>query len=233
MASVVSPSSSRRSTPRRGRTASAAAAAKPVSPGHLSNVSDVVPDERTRTFTSSLSIAVEGAVPIEASTGIISSMPSLSPSQPLSETKRAPRKSKTDALAALNIRSRSPSFGADETMATQIEPRFPSHTVQATPPIPVSTALDMSTVKTSSPRNLPPRTKSRPFDLEDAPTFYPSPEEFKDPMVYIRNIAPKADKCGMAKIVPPIGWKMPFVTDTEVTSSAIHVIQSLIRNHSV
>jgi hypothetical protein len=36
-------------------------------------------------------------------------------------------------------------------------------------------------------------------------------------MSYIRTIAPQAREFGIAKIVPPETWRMPFVTDTEVS----------------
>lgn len=36
-------------------------------------------------------------------------------------------------------------------------------------------------------------------------------------MLYIRTIAPQAREFGIAKIVPPETWRMPFVTDTEVS----------------
>jgi histone demethylase JARID1 len=36
-------------------------------------------------------------------------------------------------------------------------------------------------------------------------------------MSYIRGIAPQAREYGIAKIVPPETWRMPFVTDTEVS----------------
>jgi hypothetical protein len=36
-------------------------------------------------------------------------------------------------------------------------------------------------------------------------------------MSYIRSIAPQAQEFGIAKIVPPETWRMPFVTDTEVS----------------
>ena len=59
--------------------------------------------------------------------------------------------------------------------------------------------------------------KQRPFGLQDCPAFYPTPDEFKDPMSYIRAIAPQAQEFGIAKIVPPETWRMPFLTDTEVS----------------
>ncbi len=56
------------------------------------------------------------------------------------------------------------------------------------------------------------------FGLEECPVFYPTEEEFKDPMGYIALIGEegKGKEFGICKIVPPEGWKMPFVLDTEV-----------------
>lgn len=46
--------------------------------------------------------------------------------------------------------------------------------------------------------------------------FEPTEEEFRDPMGYVRKIEEEGRRYGMVKIIPPRGWKMPFVTDTEV-----------------
>lgn len=53
------------------------------------------------------------------------------------------------------------------------------------------------------------------FGLEEAPTFYPTAEEFVDPMEYITSIGPQGRPYGIAKIVPPEGWRMPFSLPTE------------------
>ncbi|KDQ64458.1 hypothetical protein JAAARDRAFT_201792 [Jaapia argillacea MUCL 33604] len=166
----------------------------------------------TTSFTSCLSIAVEGASPIEHTDELLTA-PDDSSSQPTNENKRAPRKSKTDALVALQTHSATPS-------SPEFSDPFSSHTVTSIyrrdgPPIPVSPTLDLNSVRTSTPRNLPPKGKPRPFGLEDCPTFHPSPEEFRDPMAYIRSVSDIAKHYGMCKIVPPDNWKMPFVTDTE------------------
>lgn len=58
------------------------------------------------------------------------------------------------------------------------------------------------------------------FELEDCPIYHPSQEEFKDPLKYIQSISPEAQHYGIIKIVPPEGWNMPFVTDTEVSQQA-------------
>ncbi|KIO30970.1 hypothetical protein M407DRAFT_222112 [Tulasnella calospora MUT 4182] len=64
----------------------------------------------------------------------------------------------------------------------------------------------------------PPRTTPRPFDIEDCPAFYPTAEEWKDPMAYVKSISDRAKAYGICKIVPPEGWNMPFVIDTKTFS---------------
>lgn len=95
-------------------------------------------------------------------------------------------------------------------------------------PIPVSPNLDLSSVKTTSPRpNSFFKSTPRPFGLVDCPEFYPNAEEFKDPMAYIRSISERAKEFGICKIVPPVGWKMPFVTDTEVCFAVARISLTL------
>eukprot|EP00899_Mesostigma_viride_P019506 jgi/Mesvir1/27557/Mv07307-RA.2 len=60
------------------------------------------------------------------------------------------------------------------------------------------------------------RGRSAPFlDLPEAPTFYPTLEQFQDPVSYIRSIRQQGEKAGICKIVPPKGWKPPFALDLE------------------
>ena len=98
--------------------------------------------------------------------------------------------------------------------------------------IQVSSKLDLSTVKTSFPRHLDEPRGLRPFGLENCPTFFPTSEEFKDALAYIRSISNRASDYGICKIVPPMGWQMPFVTDTEViliiSSLFIHNINNFL-----
>ncbi|KAH8914147.1 ARID-like protein [Atractiella rhizophila] len=85
----------------------------------------------------------------------------------------------------------------------------------------------MSSLRTQSPI---PRgydeasRKERIFGLERGPTFYPTAEEWADPMAYIQRLAKPvgeegglgAAEYGIAKIVPPQGWQMTWDMDTEV-----------------
>ena len=161
---------------------------------------------------SCLDIPVQGAVPINRDSSRNSSSTD-STQTTLPESRRAPRKSKTDALAALNNQARSPSPSLDGMdVAEDITAKY-----RNVPPISVTPHLDLSTVKTSTPRVPPGQPRqSRPFGLTDCPEFFPTAEEFKDPMAYIKSISAQASNYGICKIVPPADWNMPFVTDTEV-----------------
>ncbi|CAH1736653.1 unnamed protein product [Aphis gossypii] len=44
-------------------------------------------------------------------------------------------------------------------------------------------------------------------DMLDAPTFYPSEEDFKDPLEYFEIIKPVAQKYGICRVVPPPSFK--------------------------
>jgi len=164
------------------------------------------------TFISSLDIPVQGAIPIDAD--VQKKSGSADPTVSTSGTsKRAPRKSKTDALVALNNHARSPSIGPEEIdFSEDITEKY-----RNAPPISVASFLDLSSVKNPLPRSTKefPRPP-RPFELTDCPEFFPTVEEFKDPMTYIKSISPQASAYGICKIIPPDHWKMPFVTDTEV-----------------
>jgi histone demethylase JARID1 len=167
------------------------------------------PDKPTSTFTSSLNIRVEGATSFDSDSDKEIDLPE--PEQPTtSESKRAPRKSKTEALAALNSHARSSSPNPDDDGYPDGSSGKDWNTVA----IPVAPVLDMSSVKTKSHKIK--NKLSRPFGLEDCPEFYPTMEEFKDPMAYIRSISDEAKNYGICKVVPPAEWTMPFVTDTEV-----------------
>lgn len=158
---------------------------------------------------SSLDIPVEGAIPIDPDTDDKSYQSHSDPS----DSKRAPRKSKTDAIAALNVQAQS---STEELDAPEILEDL-AERYRHLPPIQVSPRLDLESV-------ILPRTArnaklsaddERPFGLQNCPEFFPTHEEFKDPMTYIKSISDRAKEYGICKIIPPDGWSMPFVTDTK------------------
>lgn len=46
-------------------------------------------------------------------------------------------------------------------------------------------------------------------EVPDCPVFYPSKEEFEDPLIYLQKIAPNASKYGICKIISPISASVP------------------------
>ncbi|KAF8424734.1 PLU-1-like protein-domain-containing protein [Tirmania nivea] len=55
----------------------------------------------------------------------------------------------------------------------------------------------------------------RPHGLQEAPTYRPTMEEWKEPLDYIQNIAGEGRKYGIVKIIPPDSWNPDFAIDTE------------------
>ncbi|CAH8488124.1 unnamed protein product [Heterobilharzia americana] len=47
----------------------------------------------------------------------------------------------------------------------------------------------------------------------EAPVFYPTSEEFEDPLAYLMKIRPICIKTGICKIVPPKCWNPPFAVN--------------------
>ncbi|KAI0007333.1 PLU-1-like protein [Xylariaceae sp. FL0662B] len=60
-----------------------------------------------------------------------------------------------------------------------------------------------------------PIKRNRPYGLQDAPTYRPTDEEWKDPFEYVRKITPEAREFGICKIIPPDWWNPDFAIDTE------------------
>ncbi|XP_010934762.1 lysine-specific demethylase JMJ17 [Elaeis guineensis] len=54
--------------------------------------------------------------------------------------------------------------------------------------------------------------------LPQAPVFYPTEEEFKDPLEFIYKIRPQAEPFGICRIVPPKSWNPPFALDRDAFS---------------
>ncbi|KAM9856087.1 lysine-specific demethylase 5B-B [Aulostomus maculatus] len=49
----------------------------------------------------------------------------------------------------------------------------------------------------------------------ECPVFEPSWEEFADPYAFINKIRPIAEKTGICKVRPPVGWQPPFACDVD------------------
>jgi DUF438 domain-containing protein len=73
-----------------------------------------------------------------------------------------------------------------------------------------STLNEKNPVKTISRNN---STAAVKLTIREAPIFYPTTEEFKDPMTYFNQIYKEAEKSGICKIVPPDSWSPPFSID--------------------
>ncbi|KAJ1932467.1 hypothetical protein FBU59_006363 [Linderina macrospora] len=86
---------------------------------------------------------------------------------------------------------------------------------------PGTKAFDLGGVRvapTQDPQGMARKALGRKhmFGLREAPTFYPTEQEFEDPLGFIQKIQPEAEHFGICKIVPPAGWSPPFALDTKV-----------------
>ncbi|KAK9276591.1 hypothetical protein L1049_006126 [Liquidambar formosana] len=77
-----------------------------------------------------------------------------------------------------------------------------------------------SSVSLSGSLNIPP-----------GPVYYPTEEEFKDPLEFINKIRSEAEPYGICRIVPPKTWKPPFALDKDsfafpTKTQAIHQLQA-------
>ena len=137
---------------------------------------------------------------------------------------KSQRRSKVEALTKID-RAGTPITAASGPAATSFIPAAaPSAVPTSGPSISrnplhqapvVNPPFDINSVRTTAPRHAPSRSGSRLFGLQECPVYYPTLEQWKDCMGYIDSIAPEAKAFGICKIVPPEGWRMPFVLETD------------------
>jgi histone demethylase JARID1 len=58
-------------------------------------------------------------------------------------------------------------------------------------------------------------TKREDVDVPLAPSFYPTVDEFREPLKYIMSIRDRAEGFGICKIVPPADWNPKLAVDLE------------------
>jgi hypothetical protein len=130
------------------------------------------------------------------------------------------RQSKTQAVKALQ-RSRdkteTPPPSKEPSKPPQDPPGPRKNPARKALKAPRAPPLNMDGIRTNGPRDVPERPSPRVFDIEHCPIYTPTYEEFTKPMEYVEKIARQAKEYGICKIVPPEGWRPPFVLDTEVS----------------
>ncbi|KAH7165685.1 PHD transcription factor [Dactylonectria macrodidyma] len=123
-----------------------------------------------------------------------------------------------------NASSRSsPAVGTSASHSSKPKPKLNSNGYHPTnPQTPLSSLSSASLDLTSVERRGQPTAvrepvvkKSRPHGLDEAPTYHPTEDEWRDPFEYMRKIAPEASKFGICKIIPPDSWNPEFAIDTE------------------
>ena len=144
-------------------------------------------------------------------------------SAPEADLQRSSRRSKVEAISKLDRAAIAQPMTSTGPAATSF---LPPQAVQLPPaphalrnplqrPPTRNPSFKLEDVRTEAPRH-PPGRKSRLFGLEECPVYYPTEEQFTDPMTYISSLGPEAQAYGICKIVPPEGWRMPFTLDPDL-----------------
>lgn len=63
--------------------------------------------------------------------------------------------------------------------------------------------------KTPIKTERPPQVSGSPGCAANlCPTYHPTEDQFRDPILYIQSVQSEAEQYGMCKIVPPNSWKV-------------------------
>ena len=78
----------------------------------------------------------------------------------------------------------------------------------------VAEPLDLDSVPRRVPAWKEPPARTHINGIPEAPTYKPTDEEWRDPLEYLRKIAPEGSQYGIIKIIPPDSWNPDFAVDT-------------------